>query len=143
MYFSAVCQELYPVVTGGVAETQELLRQRFDHIFYTGNGVVGKLIMEAAAKHLTPVTLELGGKSPCYIDKNCDITIACRSGFSLFLIKYFLVNLQCLTGRVITQTLSVCLRQHPLHLTPVSCSLIFYYRDSPLQLRKSNRCCLT
>lgn len=74
-----LCQELYPVVTGGVPETQELLRQRFDHIFYTGNSTVGKLIMEAAAKHLTPVTLELGGKSPCYIDKNCDITIACRS----------------------------------------------------------------
>uniref|UniRef100_A0A3Q3E4G5 Aldehyde dehydrogenase n=1 Tax=Labrus bergylta TaxID=56723 RepID=A0A3Q3E4G5_9LABR len=71
-------KELYPVVNGGVAETQELLRQRFDHIFYTGNCVVGKLIMEAAAKHLTPVTLELGGKSPCYIDKNCDISIACR-----------------------------------------------------------------
>ncbi|XP_015229349.1 PREDICTED: fatty aldehyde dehydrogenase-like [Cyprinodon variegatus] len=71
-------KELYPVVTGGVPETQELLRQRFDHIFYTGNGTVGKVIMEAAAKHLTPVTLELGGKSPCYIDKNCDITTACR-----------------------------------------------------------------
>ncbi|XP_014827989.1 PREDICTED: fatty aldehyde dehydrogenase-like [Poecilia mexicana] len=71
-------KELYPVVTGGVAETQELLRQRFDYIFYTGNGTVGKVIMEAAAKHLTPVTLELGGKSPCYIDKNCDISIACR-----------------------------------------------------------------
>ncbi|KAM6983532.1 aldehyde dehydrogenase family 3 member A2-like [Tautogolabrus adspersus] len=71
-------KELYPVVNGGVTETQELLRQRFDHIFYTGNCVVGKLIMEAAAKHLTPVTLELGGKSPCYIDKNCDISIACR-----------------------------------------------------------------
>uniref|UniRef100_A0A665TMR2 Aldehyde dehydrogenase n=1 Tax=Echeneis naucrates TaxID=173247 RepID=A0A665TMR2_ECHNA len=71
-------KELYPVVTGGVPETQELLRQRFDHIFYTGNSVVGKLIMEAAAKHLTPVTLELGGKSPCYIDKDSDISIACR-----------------------------------------------------------------
>uniref|UniRef100_A0AAQ6AD96 Aldehyde dehydrogenase n=1 Tax=Amphiprion ocellaris TaxID=80972 RepID=A0AAQ6AD96_AMPOC len=71
-------KELYPVVTGGVTETQELLRQRFDHIFYTGNSTVGKIIMEAAAKNLTPVTLELGGKSPCYIDKNCDISIACR-----------------------------------------------------------------
>ena len=99
MYFCTVCQELYPVVTGGVAETQELLRQRFDHIFYTGNGVVGKLIMEAAAKHLTPVTLELGGKSPCYIDKNCDITIACRSEFSLFLIKYCLVNNPAVSDR--------------------------------------------
>ncbi|XP_022062284.1 aldehyde dehydrogenase family 3 member A2b [Acanthochromis polyacanthus] len=71
-------KELYPVVTGGVPETQELLRQRFDHIFYTGNSTVGKIIMEAAAKNLTPVTLELGGKSPCYIDKNCDISVACR-----------------------------------------------------------------
>ncbi|XP_008286833.1 aldehyde dehydrogenase family 3 member A2b [Stegastes partitus] len=71
-------KELYPVVTGGVPETQELLRQRFDHIFYTGNSTVGKIIMEAAAKNLTPVTLELGGKSPCYIDKNCDISLACR-----------------------------------------------------------------
>ncbi|XP_057188948.1 aldehyde dehydrogenase family 3 member A2-like [Triplophysa rosa] len=70
--------EMYPVVTGGVPETQELLKQRFDHIFYTGNSTVGKLVMEAAARHLTPVTLELGGKSPCYIDKNCDIRIACR-----------------------------------------------------------------
>ncbi|XP_030636842.1 aldehyde dehydrogenase family 3 member A2b [Chanos chanos] len=71
-------KEMYPVVTGGVPETQELLRQRFDHIFYTGNSTVGKVIMEAAAKNLTPVTLELGGKSPCYIDKNCDLTVACR-----------------------------------------------------------------
>ncbi|XP_029957536.1 aldehyde dehydrogenase family 3 member A2-like [Salarias fasciatus] len=71
-------KELYPVVTGGVPETQELLRQRFDHIFYTGSSPVGKVIMEAAAKNLTPVTLELGGKSPCYIDKSCDITVACR-----------------------------------------------------------------
>ncbi|XP_056613295.1 aldehyde dehydrogenase family 3 member A2a [Triplophysa dalaica] len=70
--------EMYPVVTGGVPETQELLKQRFDHIFYTGNSTVGKLVMEAASHHLTPVTLELGGKSPCYIDKNCDIRIACR-----------------------------------------------------------------
>lgn len=66
------------MVNGGVPETQELLRQRFDHIFYTGNCAVGKVIMEAAAKNLTPVTLELGGKSPCYIDKDCDISVACR-----------------------------------------------------------------
>ncbi|XP_030633058.1 aldehyde dehydrogenase family 3 member A2a [Chanos chanos] len=71
-------KEMYPVVTGGVPETQELLRQRFDHIFYTGNSTVGKLVMEAASRHLTPVTLELGGKSPCYIDKDCNLSIACR-----------------------------------------------------------------
>uniref|UniRef100_A0A8C2XDV2 Aldehyde dehydrogenase n=1 Tax=Cyclopterus lumpus TaxID=8103 RepID=A0A8C2XDV2_CYCLU len=71
-------KDLYPVVTGGVSETQELLRLRFDHVFYTGSSTVGKLVMAAAARHLTPVTLELGGKSPCYIDKDCDIRIACR-----------------------------------------------------------------
>lgn len=71
-------KELYPVVTGGVLETQELLKQRFDHVFYTGSSTVGKVVMAAAARHLTPVTLELGGKSPCYIDKNCDLTVACR-----------------------------------------------------------------
>ncbi|XP_075706567.1 aldehyde dehydrogenase family 3 member A2 isoform X2 [Rhinoderma darwinii] len=71
-------KELYPVVNGGVAETTQLLNERFDHIFYTGNTNVGKIIMTAAAKFLTPVTLELGGKSPCYIDKDCDIDIASR-----------------------------------------------------------------
>ncbi|KFU86274.1 Fatty aldehyde dehydrogenase, partial [Chaetura pelagica] len=70
--------ELYPVVTGGVPETTALLTQRFDHILYTGNSAVGKIVMAAAAKHLTPVTLELGGKSPCYIDKDCDLAVACR-----------------------------------------------------------------
>lgn len=71
-------QDLYAVVNGGVAETTELLKQRFDHILYTGNTAVGKIVMEAAAKHLTPVTLELGGKSPCFIDRDCDLDIACR-----------------------------------------------------------------
>ncbi|NXN10005.1 AL3A2 dehydrogenase, partial [Indicator maculatus] len=71
-------QDLYPVVTGGVPETTELLKQRFDHILYTGNSTVGKIVMAAAAKHLTPVTLELGGKSPCYIDRDCDLAVACR-----------------------------------------------------------------
>ncbi|XP_027717473.1 fatty aldehyde dehydrogenase isoform X2 [Vombatus ursinus] len=71
-------KELYHVINGGVKETTELLKQRFDHIFYTGSPGVGKIVMEAAAKHLTPVTLELGGKSPCYIDKDCNIDIACR-----------------------------------------------------------------
>jgi hypothetical protein len=52
------------VVNGGVAETTELLGQRFDHIFYTGNGTVGRIVMKAAAEHLTPVTLELGGEEP-------------------------------------------------------------------------------
>ncbi|KAM7225979.1 hypothetical protein CapIbe_023956 [Capra ibex] len=71
-------QDLYAVVNGGVKETTELLKQQFDHILYTGNTAVGKIVMQAAAKHLTPVTLELGGKSPCYVDRDCDLDVACR-----------------------------------------------------------------
>ena len=66
------------VVMGGVAETTELLAQRFDHIFYTGNGSIGRIVMEAAAKNLTPVTLELGGKSPCVVDRQTDLPVAAR-----------------------------------------------------------------
>ncbi|CAD7077118.1 unnamed protein product [Hermetia illucens] len=65
--------ECYPVVCGGVAETTELLKQQFDYIFFTGSTHIGKIIHAAANKHLTPVTLELGGKSPCYIDNTADI----------------------------------------------------------------------
>ena len=66
------------VVEGGIPETTSLLAQRFDHIFYTGNGHVGRIVMAAAAKHLTPVTLELGGKSPCYIDRDADIDVTVK-----------------------------------------------------------------
>ena len=66
------------LVEGGVEETTALLDQRFDHIMYTGNGQVGRIVMEKAAKNLTPVTLELGGKSPCIVDATADLTIAAR-----------------------------------------------------------------
>ncbi len=66
------------IVEGGVAETTELLAQRFDHIFYTGNGRVGRIVMRAAAENLTPVTLELGGKSPAIVSKNAKIDVAAR-----------------------------------------------------------------
>lgn len=66
------------VVEGGIAETTKLLEQRFDHVFYTGNGTVGRIVMEAAAKHLTPVTLELGGKSPCIVDRSANLDVAAR-----------------------------------------------------------------
>lgn len=61
---------LLKVVEGGVEETQALLKERWDYIFFTGGTAVGKIIYQAAAKHLTPVTLELGGKSPCIVDKD-------------------------------------------------------------------------
>ena len=68
--------DAFAVVEGGIPETTELLGQRFDHILYTGNERVARIVMSAAAKHLTPVTLELGGKSPCLIDKSADIEVA-------------------------------------------------------------------
>lgn len=66
------------VAQGGVAETSALLRERWDHIFYTGNARVGRIVMEAAAKHLTPVTLELGGKSPCIVDETANLDLTAR-----------------------------------------------------------------
>ncbi|MEH0663622.1 aldehyde dehydrogenase family protein [Streptomyces stelliscabiei] len=81
---SAALAELLPayldtdavaVVEGGVPETTALLAERFDHVFYTGNGTVGRIVMRAAAEHLTPVTLELGGKSPAFVDRNTDLDV--------------------------------------------------------------------
>lgn len=66
------------LVEGGVPETTELLAQHFDHIFYTGNGTVGRVVMAAAVKNLTPVTLELGGKSPVIIDATANLRVAAR-----------------------------------------------------------------
>lgn len=66
------------VVEGGVEETQTLLRERFDYIFFTGSTQVGKVIMKAAAEHLTPVTLELGGKSPLVIEESADLDLAAK-----------------------------------------------------------------
>lgn len=70
--------DCFAIVEGGVAETQALLAERWDHIFYTGNGRVGRIVMEAAARHLTPVTLELGGKSPCLVDEDVDLDLTAR-----------------------------------------------------------------
>lgn len=75
MYVDPACVK---VIEGGVPATTELLAQRFDHIFYTGNGTVGRIVMQAAAKHLTPITLELGGKSPCIIDEHVDLEVAVK-----------------------------------------------------------------
>jgi aldehyde dehydrogenase (NAD+) len=66
------------VVQGGVPETTALLREKWDHIFYVGNGTVGRIVMAAAAKHLTPVTLELGGKSPCIVDESANLDISAK-----------------------------------------------------------------
>ena len=66
------------VVEGGREENTALLEQRFDYIFFTGGVTVGKYVMEKAANHLTPVTLELGGKSPCIVDQTANIRLAAK-----------------------------------------------------------------
>ena len=74
------------VVEGGIPETTSLLDQRWDHILYTGNGSVGRIVASAAAKNLTPVTLELGGKSPSIVTKDANLKLAAsRVAFSKFL----------------------------------------------------------
>ncbi|KAG2102620.1 aldehyde dehydrogenase [Suillus cothurnatus] len=85
--FSQLLEEIVPkyldpnvcrVVNGAVPETSKLLELQWDHIFYTGNGRVARIIASAAAKHLTPLTLELGGKSPVIIDSAYDIDLAAK-----------------------------------------------------------------
>lgn len=84
---SAVIQELIAecfdpsyvaVITGGRAENQCLLRQKFDYIFFTGSQSVGREVLRQAAEHLTPVTLELGGKSPCLVDASANLPLAAK-----------------------------------------------------------------
>ncbi len=70
--------EFVAVVEGGRAENTELIEQRWDYIFFTGSVEVGKQVMKKAARYLTPVTLELGGKSPCIVDDSANIPVAAR-----------------------------------------------------------------
>ena len=76
-------KSIYPekyvaVIEGGRETNTELLEQRFDYIFFTGSVAVGKMVLEKAATHLTPVTLELGGKSPCIVDETADLGVAAK-----------------------------------------------------------------
>jgi aldehyde dehydrogenase (NAD+) len=73
-----VDQECLKIVEGDATVATALLAEKFDYIFYTGSGVVGRIVMAAAAKHLTPLTLELGGKSPCIVDKDVDLEKTAR-----------------------------------------------------------------
>lgn len=70
--------EYLHVLTGGVEETTEILKEKFDKIFFTGSTKVGQIVYEAAAKNLTPVTLELGGKSPVIVTKNANLDVAAK-----------------------------------------------------------------
>jgi aldehyde dehydrogenase (NAD+) len=78
MICQAFDEEYISIFQGGREINQALLVEKFDYIFFTGNPPLGKIVMEAAAKHLTPVTLELGGKSPCIVDREAKIDYAAR-----------------------------------------------------------------
>ena len=71
-------EEYIAIVEGNRQVNQMLLAERWDLIFFTGSPALGKMVMEAASKHLTPVVLELGGKSPCIIDKSADLKVAAK-----------------------------------------------------------------
>ena len=71
-------EEYVAVITGGREENGHLLEQKFDYIFFPGSKAVGRTVLEKAAKHLTPVTLELGGKSPCIVHSDADLKLAAR-----------------------------------------------------------------
>lgn len=71
-------EEYVTTVLGGREANQNLLSEKFDYIFFTGGVTVGKVVMEAASHHLTPVTLELGGKSPCIVDETADLKMAAK-----------------------------------------------------------------
>ncbi|XP_070778633.1 aldehyde dehydrogenase family 3 member B1 isoform X1 [Enoplosus armatus] len=85
-------QDCYAVVRGGAEETKALLQNRFDHIFYTGSQSVARSILQAASVHLTPVTLELGGKCPCFIYGRVNMAAAARR---LAWAKFFNVGQSC------------------------------------------------
>ncbi len=78
MLVSIYPEKYVAVIEGGREVNQELLEQRFDYIFFTGGVSVGKLVLKKAAEHVTPVTLELGGKSPCIVDETIDVKMAAK-----------------------------------------------------------------
>lgn len=75
---AAFDKEYFHVIEGGIPETTELLKQKFDKIFYTGSSMVGKIVMKAAAENLCPVVLELGGKSPAFVLDDANIKMAAK-----------------------------------------------------------------
>ncbi|MCX7521263.1 aldehyde dehydrogenase family protein [Microbacterium sp. STN6] len=114
----------YVVIEGAIPETTELLAQRFDHIFYTGNGAVGRIVMAAAANNLTPVTLELGGKSPVYVDDTVDLAQAAdRIAWG----KFMNAGQTCVAPDYLLATPDVAARLEPLLADAVH----RFYGDDP------------
>jgi aldehyde dehydrogenase (NAD+) len=110
----------FTVVEGGVEETQELLKQKFDKIFFTGSTKVGKIVYKAAAEHLTPVTLELGGKSPAIVTESCSLKVSVKrivwgkflnAGQTCIAPDYILVH-KSIEQQFLEQTKQEILNQH-------------------------------
>ena len=112
------------VIEGGVKETTALLKQRFDHIFYTGNGRVGRIVMRAAAEHLTPVTLELGGKSPAIVDATADLDVTAKR---IVWGKFFNAGQTCVAPDYVLVEEAV----HDALLTRMVAAVREFYGDDP------------
>ncbi|XP_004618542.2 aldehyde dehydrogenase family 3 member B1 [Sorex araneus] len=114
----------FAVALGGPEETAQLLEHKFDYIFFTGSPHVGRLVMSAAAKHLTPVTLELGGKNPCYVDDDCDPqTVANRVAF----FRFFNAGQTCVAPDYV-----LCSPEMRARLLPaLQCSITRFYGADP------------
>lgn len=112
------------VVEGSVAEATDLLEQRWDHIFYTGNPSVGRIVMTAAAKHLTPVTLELGGKCPCIVHGDADLPLTAKR---IAIGKWFNAGQTCLAPDYVLAHRAI----HDRLIDELSRTLHAFYGDDP------------
>jgi aldehyde dehydrogenase (NAD+) len=114
------------VVEGGVETSQALLAEKFDHIFFTGSTAIGKIVMAAAAQHLTPVTLELGGKSPCIVDANVQLETTARR---IVWGKFINAGQTC----VAPDYLLVDRRIKPALITAIQATIAEFYGNDPAQ----------
>ncbi|MBD2462972.1 aldehyde dehydrogenase [Oscillatoria sp. FACHB-1407] len=120
------------VVEGGIETSQAVLAQKFDHIFFTGGTAIGKIVMAAAAQTLTPVTLELGGKSPCIVDADIDVEMTARR---IAWGKFMNAGQSCIAP----DYLLVQRRIKPLLLQAIEAAIYEFYGDDPAQTEDYGR----
>lgn len=119
--------EIVYVVLGGRKENQDLLDQKFDYIFFTGGDTVGKLVLEKAAVNLTPVSLELGGKSPCIVTKDADVDLAAKR---IVWGKFLNAGQTCVAPDYICVHKSI----HTIFVDKVKQYILKYYYDDKMKL---------
>lgn len=112
------------VVEGGIEASQSLLAEKFDHIFFTGGTAIGKIVMAAAAQHLTPVTLELGGKSPCIVD--ADIPVE-RTAKRIVWGKYLNAGQTCIAPDYLLVNRQI----KPMLIAAIASTIQEFYGDDP------------